>query len=114
MIAFITREQILGCIYFILEDIGGALGLILGLSVQSLVSTISKNIKRLEHKTSRQRFITALIKFYDRRIRNPKYKNGTFIQFLLRKLKLTLEKQVQVDQHQFYEDLNKVHLLYAP
>ena len=59
-------------------DIGGALGLILGLSVQSLVSTISKNIKRLEHKTSRQRFITALIKFYDRRIRNPKYKNGNF------------------------------------
>ena len=60
-------------------DIGGALGLILGLSVQSLVSTISKNIKRLEHKTSRQRFITALIKFYDRRIRNPKYKNGNFL-----------------------------------
>ena len=60
-------------------DIGGALGLILGLSVQSLVSTISKNIKRLEHKTSRQRFITALIKFYDRRFRNPKYKNGNFL-----------------------------------
>ena len=82
--------------------------------MQSLVSTISKNIKRLEHKTSRQRFITALIKFYDRRIRNPKYKNGNVLQYALKNFICTLEKQVQVDQHQFYEDFNKVHLLYAP
>ena len=73
-------------------DIGGALGLILGLSVQSLVSTISKNIKRLEHKTSRQRFITALIKFYDRRIRNPKYKNGNFYEKYKHINRLILQK----------------------
>ena len=92
-----------------MKDIGGALGLILGLSVQSLVSTISKNIKRLEHKTSRQRFITALIKFYDRKIRNPKYKNGKLYPRKIMILNvLVSEKQVQVDQHQFYEDLNKV------